>query len=483
MKVLYILSKAINLALNPFDRHFVDRDLSRTGLSIVLITPGTGIFEGLHKFNAVDKALCRMTDKRMADNGISLDLVCLSKPPLHSSPLFQFVKETSAPVSTGYSTHQKSFERGSGESLPYLNNSRNNSKKSDGLMNSYYKKKFGGHGSNAKIMEKGSAGQHSNFENDPDDNPTTDMEPTFAMSHWIYCSYWSRSTSFRRFVPRCKMYEVQMMAFLDDDEKNEIDIPPLMIPPLSSNGIDPSQEMQAYDDMAFRNDPITPLFKYNGTVDETEESPRLLPTHERRSVKSTSHSLEADHFKLSSPDDTMKHLSYNSEPIEYLNASLQPIKIRHSPSKRFSNARSTAHVIGSFSESEREMSPGGNPTFRQSSRRASLIHASKTAYQQSLLNPWNPEKSLIYGDGNVYRWGHVSPKQHNTQQLLTDWKSLCTPACLPLTTDFFPSPEQLSQLYQEFTYTVSLADEGSFQADTQDTKKVESFLVELVRQR
>jgi hypothetical protein len=38
--------EAINLALNPFDKHYVDRDLSRTGLSIIIVTPGTGIFEG-----------------------------------------------------------------------------------------------------------------------------------------------------------------------------------------------------------------------------------------------------------------------------------------------------------------------------------------------------------------------------------------------------------------------------------------------------
>ncbi|KAJ1339332.1 hypothetical protein BSLG_006033 [Batrachochytrium salamandrivorans] len=75
--------EAINLALNPFDKHYVDRDLMRTGLSIVVVTPGTGYFE-------VDKRLCRLTWQRMVDNGIGLDLVCLAKPPLYTVPLFQF---------------------------------------------------------------------------------------------------------------------------------------------------------------------------------------------------------------------------------------------------------------------------------------------------------------------------------------------------------------------------------------------------------
>jgi len=76
--------EAINLALNPFDEHYIDRDLSRTGLSMTVITPGTGHF-------AVDKQLLRLTTERMVDHGIGLDLVCLTKMPLHSVPLFSYI--------------------------------------------------------------------------------------------------------------------------------------------------------------------------------------------------------------------------------------------------------------------------------------------------------------------------------------------------------------------------------------------------------
>ena len=34
--------EAVNLALNPFDKHYIDRDLLRTGLSIVIVTPSPG---------------------------------------------------------------------------------------------------------------------------------------------------------------------------------------------------------------------------------------------------------------------------------------------------------------------------------------------------------------------------------------------------------------------------------------------------------
>lgn len=51
-----------------------------------VITPGTGHF-------AVDKNLLRLTTERMIDHGIALDLVCLTKMPLHSVPLFSYVAQ------------------------------------------------------------------------------------------------------------------------------------------------------------------------------------------------------------------------------------------------------------------------------------------------------------------------------------------------------------------------------------------------------
>lgn len=78
--------ETVNLALNPFDEHYIDRDLSRTGLTMAVITPGTGHF-------AVDKNLLRLTTERMVDHGFSLDMVCLTKMPLHSVPLFSYVTQ------------------------------------------------------------------------------------------------------------------------------------------------------------------------------------------------------------------------------------------------------------------------------------------------------------------------------------------------------------------------------------------------------
>jgi hypothetical protein len=52
--------EAINLALNIFDKHYIDRDLSRTGLSVVVVTPSNGIFHA-------PRSLIRLTNERMIE--------------------------------------------------------------------------------------------------------------------------------------------------------------------------------------------------------------------------------------------------------------------------------------------------------------------------------------------------------------------------------------------------------------------------------
>jgi len=77
------LLEALNMALNPTETHYIDRSLSLTGASTIIITPGTGYYR-------VSKQLLRLTTTRMLDQGFGIDLVSLAKPPLHRSPIFCF---------------------------------------------------------------------------------------------------------------------------------------------------------------------------------------------------------------------------------------------------------------------------------------------------------------------------------------------------------------------------------------------------------
>ncbi|KAJ3174415.1 vacuolar membrane-associated protein iml1 [Geranomyces variabilis] len=217
--------EAINLALNPFDRHYIDRDLSRTGLSIVVITPGPGVFEA-------DKKLLRLTAQRMVDNGIGLDLVCLSKPPLCTVPLFQYTSKDWAGQTPGWGgtpsgASTDADTAASGErrwGVPVAATAgaagKTAERPSERTVNLGPPPilGIGGTSGNSAASAQGS----ERLENwDPlyyDDSATDNPEKTFyTVPHWVMCSFWARDDDNDRlgFTLRCKMYEVQMMGVME----------------------------------------------------------------------------------------------------------------------------------------------------------------------------------------------------------------------------------------------------------------------------
>lgn len=75
------LLEAINATLNILDKHYMDRDLQRTGNSIVMISAGAGVFK-------VKPNLSQISKQRMLDNAFGIDFISLSRPPVHAVPLF-----------------------------------------------------------------------------------------------------------------------------------------------------------------------------------------------------------------------------------------------------------------------------------------------------------------------------------------------------------------------------------------------------------
>ena len=91
--------EVLNMSLNTFENHYLNRNLDRTGQQSIVITPGVGIFE-------VDRELMLITKQRIIDSGVGSDLICVGEQPLHAVPLFRFydpARESSALHTNQYS--------------------------------------------------------------------------------------------------------------------------------------------------------------------------------------------------------------------------------------------------------------------------------------------------------------------------------------------------------------------------------------------
>lgn len=75
--------EVLNMALNVFEKYYLDRCFDRTGKLAIVITPGVGIFD-------VNRELMNITKQRTIDCGSSVDLVCMGEQPLYAVPLFKF---------------------------------------------------------------------------------------------------------------------------------------------------------------------------------------------------------------------------------------------------------------------------------------------------------------------------------------------------------------------------------------------------------
>ncbi|KAF6232680.1 hypothetical protein HO173_009119 [Letharia columbiana] len=209
--------EAINLASSQFSSDYIDRDLVRTGVSIVVLTPSAGLFE-------VDYGLLVATSESLIDNGIGIDLVCLSKMPLHSVPLFKYRPPRSelSDLTAGRTPHVTedqdtptgSFSGGAGQ-VTTLTSSVTHERPHQ-----------------IKETLGGSSGHPWSY----------------GIPHWVDISFWTapldedlraiaapikakNKSSFdaprhKTFVPRVKMYELQMMGVMEN-AISDISIPTL----------------------------------------------------------------------------------------------------------------------------------------------------------------------------------------------------------------------------------------------------------------
>ena len=100
--------EVLNMSLNTFENHFLNRNLDRTGQQSLVLTPGEICndqllvqmvfkcyalwpFSGVGLFS-VDREFSQVTKQRIIDSGVGSDLICLGEHPLHAVPLLHYYK-------------------------------------------------------------------------------------------------------------------------------------------------------------------------------------------------------------------------------------------------------------------------------------------------------------------------------------------------------------------------------------------------------
>ncbi|KAI1760765.1 vacuolar membrane-associated protein IML1 [Hypoxylon sp. FL1150] len=219
------LLEAINLASSLYAHDYVDRDLLRTGISIVVISPGPGVFE-------VEYESLRRTTEALVGNGIGIDLICIPNIPLHSVPLFRyrnphFLEANQRPQARSVRSRDSTPKQPTPLAGSYntLAESVSPTKPSD-----------------------------SSSRNDSAGSTLYTDEWSFAVPQWLHISYWTgkseEALSFQGitlsassqtpkncqddFTIRCRLYDLQMRSVL---ETNEIDTTPLHADPVYSSTI------------------------------------------------------------------------------------------------------------------------------------------------------------------------------------------------------------------------------------------------------
>ncbi|KAH7221895.1 hypothetical protein BKA60DRAFT_619343 [Fusarium oxysporum] len=213
--------EAINLASSQFAHDHIDRDLTRTGISIAVISPGSGVFE-------VDYETLRRTTEALVGNGIGIDLICMPKMPLHSVPLFKY-RNPQYSDDHGHA-HRSSFSRSfhSRDSTP-----------------NHPTPVIGSYQSLGESFSP-SKGMSLSRRPDPLMSMATSEQWCFALPQWLHVSFWTGASdealSYEgialsvsnkvmqddedEFNIRCRMYALQMRSVL---ETNEIETTPLQV--------------------------------------------------------------------------------------------------------------------------------------------------------------------------------------------------------------------------------------------------------------
>ncbi|EGV64659.1 hypothetical protein CANTEDRAFT_103597 [Yamadazyma tenuis ATCC 10573] len=428
--------EAINVGLSLKKDKFTDTDLKHSLGNLILITPGTGLFD-------VDYNLMLETSKKMAGMDSALDIVCLSQAPLHIVPLFRF-KDLSKNGKLSHCVPNwcdvSFFRDASSTNDQWIPRCKIYELQMMGLMenevNDVEIERF-------KLFknEKSFIESMDDYDSDifkPIKEATDPIEMNYSFSQSIAEDGFSKP--FKSGTPQGVHDSLLLM--------NNVKIPNLR--PKSSAakfniGTTTSTVLGTVSKITVEGSALSTLYH----LKETDEvnSPILKP----RSISSGNNSMKS--FSISSPPkfDRMHPKIIKTDDI------LKPKDIKYIPSRRKERERSENSILKrntQMSTNSLDSTTNKEPEEPTNYFWTEVSNPSKESHSDALL-------FLKQG-----KWSQVFPP--NIKRNLVKWRSFEAPAALPVFQSIFPTWKELNTKYTTQIYSLVLNFENRLQLDSID---------------
>uniref|UniRef100_A0A3Q2Y6N2 DEP domain containing 5, GATOR1 subcomplex subunit n=1 Tax=Hippocampus comes TaxID=109280 RepID=A0A3Q2Y6N2_HIPCM len=454
--------EALNLSFNVFDKHYINRNFDRTGQMSVVITPGVGVFE-------VDRLLMILTKQRMIDNGIGVDLVCLGEQPLHAVPLFKLHNKSTPDSSVGNDYN-----------LPHWINHSFYTSKSQNSFNTFIPRmKLAGHKRHYEKLKKGTEqtlsiqkecenGLPIPVDYDAYDSqvfrlpgpsliqrsPTSRMVRGKERSGKKSCGSADVSTGMGASPPLCFAGADEQHSLTSDDSLGPV-ANMFLIPRMPSMVYEVSSSLGYTCTVESQRDSSAPA---RFTVGSAESTLYIQPggyTPQRALINPFTPTRIP--MKLTSNRRRWMHtfpLDPLGEAIQIHHQTRQSIAELQDSCQRDHAHTSSEPLEVAYQEAtgSHALNPTRSPPFLLFSN---VFHFVKWPYLIKILLRFN----LMYYEFWVCHLNIIATHRVPKKQIPSfccavgvDWKSLTTPACLPLTTDYFPDRQMLQSDYTEGCY-------------------------------
>uniref|UniRef100_A0A1Y1KCF9 DEP domain-containing protein n=3 Tax=Photinus pyralis TaxID=7054 RepID=A0A1Y1KCF9_PHOPY len=437
--------EVLNMSLNVFEKHYLDRSFDRTGQLSVVITPGVGIFE-------VDRELTNVTKQRVIDNGVGSDLVCVGEQPLHAVPLLKFHnKDSDMNIPDGYSMpHWINLSFYSTNKKIAYSNFIPRIKLPPTEENRQTTRSRDVHKGQSKLVDEEEYIHNSFFDYDAYDAQVFQLPVVQGPSsrHRTSTRYKKMTSGFLDAQEQVK--NQRKLSDPDIHHSNEspcrspaITIPPSTVSPVPSAALGNSDEKNGA--AALEKDLSPPLRPIIGSAGSPP--PAGIDSKEIRRCKALINPFDPSHvtIKLTSNRRRWTHIfpkgptgvliqqhHYQAVPThqEYTLETSDDVP-PDSPSNSGSLAQNNILTTALLEYLKKR------PSYQSPTHNTSVRHGSKSL-------------TLLWGATGEQEW---TPAITTVNEVIigVDWKSLTIPACLPITTDYFPDKRAL-----QIDYVVSL---------------------------